>query len=254
MMEQPHKLERTIHIHARPDTVFRFFTDSERWAAWWGPGSTIDARVGGALSIRYPNGIEAGGEVLELEPPSRIAFSYGYASGEPIGVGASKVVIRLQSHATGTELSLTHELPTEELRDQHIQGWRYQLSVFANVVADQLNAQVAERIDGWLAAFSEPDGAAREAGFREVARQDVCFNDRYSCVQGIVDLLPHTAALQQFLPGVVLRRRGDVRHCQGLATAEWEALRDDDQVQGSGTNVYRLDADGVIVEVTGFWH
>ena len=25
----------------------RYFTDNTRWAAWWGPGSTIDPRPGG---------------------------------------------------------------------------------------------------------------------------------------------------------------------------------------------------------------
>ena len=49
-------VERTIAIHAAPGTVFRFFTDSTRWATWWGTGSTIDARPGGRLLIRYPDG------------------------------------------------------------------------------------------------------------------------------------------------------------------------------------------------------
>jgi len=39
-------LEVTVHIEAQPETVFSYFTDSVRWAAWWGAGSTIDARPG----------------------------------------------------------------------------------------------------------------------------------------------------------------------------------------------------------------
>ena len=35
-----HTLERSILIRARRDIVFRFFTDTSRWAAWWGAGST----------------------------------------------------------------------------------------------------------------------------------------------------------------------------------------------------------------------
>ena len=64
-----HVLERTVLIRARRETVFRYFTDNERFAAWWGTGSTIEARPGGTLSIRYPNGVLASGEVIEVVPP-----------------------------------------------------------------------------------------------------------------------------------------------------------------------------------------
>src|SRR5205823_3575693 len=68
----PHHLDRTIVVEAPQPAVFRYFTDSERWAAWWGQGSTIDARPGGRVFIRYANGVEAAGEVVEVDAPSRI--------------------------------------------------------------------------------------------------------------------------------------------------------------------------------------
>jgi uncharacterized protein YndB with AHSA1/START domain len=40
MTPLPHSLTRTVVIRATPATVFRFFTDSSRWAQWWGAGST----------------------------------------------------------------------------------------------------------------------------------------------------------------------------------------------------------------------
>ena len=63
-----HVVERTVTIAARRETVFRYFTDSERFAAWWGAGSTIEPRAGGAVHVRYPNGVVAGGEVVEIAP------------------------------------------------------------------------------------------------------------------------------------------------------------------------------------------
>ena len=71
-MTLPYHVDRIIDIRAARDTVFRFFTDTARWAAWWGAGSTIDARPGGRLLIRYPDGTEATGEVLELLAPEQI--------------------------------------------------------------------------------------------------------------------------------------------------------------------------------------
>jgi uncharacterized protein YndB with AHSA1/START domain len=93
----PHALDRTVLIEAEPETVFRFFTDSARWAMWWGAGSTIDARPGGQLRIRYPGGVEATGEVIEVDAPRRLVFTYGYVSGKPIPPGASLVTIRLST-------------------------------------------------------------------------------------------------------------------------------------------------------------
>ena len=43
------RLDRTVVIHARPATVFEFFSNPQDWASWWGAGSTIDARPGGHL-------------------------------------------------------------------------------------------------------------------------------------------------------------------------------------------------------------
>ena len=81
MTTLPHRLDRTVLIHAERNTVFRYFTDSARWAQWWGKGSTIEARPGGRLFVRHPNGIESAGEVLEIDPPARIVFTYGFVSG-----------------------------------------------------------------------------------------------------------------------------------------------------------------------------
>ena len=51
MTELPFALTRTLTIRAPRSVVFRYFTDSRRFAAWWGEGSTIDGRVGGAVRI-----------------------------------------------------------------------------------------------------------------------------------------------------------------------------------------------------------
>jgi hypothetical protein len=67
------------------------------------------------------------------------------------------------------------------------------------------------------------------------------------------DLMGHLAAVHQFMPGMRLERRGDVRHCQSRVLADWVALGADAQERGRGTNLFVFDADGRIAEVTGFW-
>ncbi len=253
MSSLPHRLERTIVIEARPETVFRFFTDTKRWASWWGAGSTIDARPGGRLFIRHPNGVESSGEVVEVEAPERIVFTYGFASGSPVPPGGSRVSVRLEPHRRGTRLALVHEFGEAAARDEHVQGWRYQLSVFGNVVTDEVHAGAADKVDGWFEAWSAESDAARQETLARVATPDVRFRDRFSLVDGMSDLLPHLAAAKRFMPGLRLQRVGAVRHCQGTALGDWVAIAADGEERGRGTNVFVLDADGRIEAVTGFW-
>ena len=60
--------------------------------------------------ILLSSGVEASGEVLDVQAPERIVFTYGYVSRKPSPPGSSRVTIRLDSHPHGTLLQLTHEL------------------------------------------------------------------------------------------------------------------------------------------------
>lgn len=246
----PYSLDRTVVIHATPETVFRFFTDSARWAAWWGAGSTIDAQPGGKVYVRHPGAVEALGEVLEVSPPERIVFTYGYAAGKPMAPGASRVTIRLEPDPRGTRLHLQHEFAEAAPRDEHIQGWRFQLSVFSNVVANEVYAGASGVVDRWFAAWQVPDDKAREVMFAKLVIPAIRFRDRFSLLDGIADLTAHTGAAQRFMPGMHLERRGDVRHCQGTVLADWVARSADGQVKMSGTSVFVFAPDVRIESVT----
>ncbi|MDH5580001.1 MAG: SRPBCC domain-containing protein [Betaproteobacteria bacterium] len=249
----PHFLERSMRIRARRERIFRFFTDSERWSSWLGVGSTIEPRPGGRVSIRYPNGVEAGGEVLEIEPPARLVFSFGFASGKPMPLGASRISLTLADEPGGTLLTLRHELADEAARDHHVQGWRYQLAVLANAVADAQHGAATARIDAWFAAGSEPDPSRRAEHLGDAVSAEVTFRDRFSAVEGRTDLDPHLDAIHRFMPGSRLLRSGPIRQCQGAALADWRATGADGTERGRGTNFFRFDADGLIEEVIGFW-
>jgi len=248
-----HVLDRTVTIAARRETVFRYFTDSERFAAWWGQGSRIEPKAGGAVHIRYPNAVVAGGEVVEITPVERVVFTYGFESGQPIPIGASRVTITLEETAPGTVVRLHHELPTAQARDEHVQGWRYQLAVFANVVAKEAHAGVGAIADRFFAIWGETDPAKRKAELQAVAIETLAFRDPYSCTDGLDDLNAHIAAAQRFMPGVVLERQGEARHCQGVALVDWAVKGPDGSPRGKGTNILELAPDGRIARVTGIW-
>jgi uncharacterized protein YndB with AHSA1/START domain len=255
MTPLPHHLDRTITIGARRETVFSFFTEDARWASWWGAGSTIEPRPGGKVFVKHPGGVEASGEVLEIHPPDRIVFSFGYPSNQNLLPGSSRVTIRLEAAPEGTRLSLRHEFPEAAKQDceHHVQGWRYQLSVFANVVADLAQASAQGCVDQWFDAWAEPDATKRESTLGAIAEPSVRFRDRYSRVDGLGELLPHITAAQHFMPGMRIQRTGDIRHCQGTVVANWTAHGPDGAVRGTGTNVFSFGPDGRIEAVTGLW-
>lgn len=249
----PYTLDRTVVIAASPEIVFRFFTDSTRWASWWGAGSTVDGRPGGRVYMRHPDGTESGGEVVELKPPSLFVFTYGFASGKPFANGASRVTISLVPDKSGTRLTLRHELPDEAARNEHVQGWRFQLSLFANVVTNELNAGADAAADAWFDAWADADAKRREGTLRRIASESVRFQDRYSNLDGLADLLPHIEASQQFMPGVRLHRAGSARHCQGMALCDWVMKGADGKEHGRGTNAFVFGPTGKLEWVTGFW-
>jgi uncharacterized protein YndB with AHSA1/START domain len=248
-----HVLGRTVTIAARRETVFRYFTDSERFAAWWGAGSRIEPRPGGAVHIRFPNGIVAGGEVVEVVPVERIVFTYGFESGQPMPLGASRVTITLEETARGTVVRLRHELPTAEARDEHVQGWRYHLALFANVVAKEAHEDAAARADRFFALWNEKDAGRRLGELSAIAVETLAFRDPYSCTDGLDDLNAHIAAAQRFMAGVILERQGEARQCQGTAVVDWAIASPDGVAHGKGTNVFEFAPDGRIARVTGIW-
>jgi uncharacterized protein YndB with AHSA1/START domain len=245
-------LDRELVIRAPRAMVFRFFTDSARWASWWGKGSSIEPRVGGAIRIVYPGNVGASGRVLAIEPTTRLSFSYGYDSGAPIPPGGSRVAITLADHPEGTHLVLRHDVADAATRDHHVQGWRYQLAVFANAVANEAHAGAAATVDRWFAAWSA-EAEALPAAFEGLVVPGIEFRDGFSCIQGVADLIAHVSAARQHMPGVAMARDGAARHCQGTLLADWIAAGADGKRIGRGTNAFTLAADGRVASVVGFW-
>ena len=55
------------------------------------------------------------------------------------------------------------------------------------------------------------------------------------------------------MPGLTMKRAGDVRHVQGMVLADWTMSGLDGKERGKGTNVFVFSPTGRIEWVTGFW-
>ena len=64
------------------------------------------------------------GEYRELVPEKKIVFTWKWDNDEVWENRTSVVTVELSDRDAGTELRLTHEqLPSEESRDRHSDGW-----------------------------------------------------------------------------------------------------------------------------------
>jgi uncharacterized protein YndB with AHSA1/START domain len=125
------ELER--RIAARPETVFRYFTDPARYRLWQGVDAELDARPGGLFRVEMTGQthVFARGEFVEVRPPERIVFTWGWErlkglpdEMESVPPGSSTVEVTLTPDGDGTILRLRHSgLPTAPAGIFHTDGW-----------------------------------------------------------------------------------------------------------------------------------
>lgn len=128
---------RTIEVAAAPETVFEFFVDAEKLKRWLVVDATVDPRPGGACIQQHRGDDRVGGPFsmhgtyLEVDPPHRVVFTWGFTHPE-IGVPPGSTIVEVTfepidraGSATdlGTRVTLVHRnLPPAAARD-HAAGW-----------------------------------------------------------------------------------------------------------------------------------
>jgi uncharacterized protein YndB with AHSA1/START domain len=134
---------REIDIEATAETIFEFFVDPDKLTRWLSVGAELDPRPGGVCRQVHegePPGrarFHMSGEFLEVDPPKRVVFSWGFEEPE-VGVapGGSTVEVTLSPNAagTGTRVLLVHRgLPPATVAD-HGGGWVTMLNRLAGAV------------------------------------------------------------------------------------------------------------------------
>jgi uncharacterized protein YndB with AHSA1/START domain len=117
-------VERDVYIEASPDTVFEFFTDPVKAVRWMGIAATLDPRPGGAYRVEIGQWV-AVGEFVEVDPPNRIAWTWGWENADMLTApGSSTVEMTLTPEDGGTRVRLVHSgLPSEQAAEAHGHGW-----------------------------------------------------------------------------------------------------------------------------------
>lgn len=121
-------VEREVRIAASPETVWEFLVDPEKIRRWKAVDASFDARPGGGYRIEVLPGSIAVGEVVEIDPPHRLVYTWGWEptgdTPNPVPPGSSTVEYVLVPDGDGTLLHLTHrDLPNAEACESHARGW-----------------------------------------------------------------------------------------------------------------------------------
>ena len=117
-------MELQRHVRARPETLFEYFTDPAKYTRWMGLEAVLDARPGGIYRVRVPQGRYAVGEFVEVDPPRKVIFTWGWEGDPLVPPGSSTVTITLTDSGDGTLLRLRHDgLPDPTSIALHTEGW-----------------------------------------------------------------------------------------------------------------------------------
>jgi uncharacterized protein YndB with AHSA1/START domain len=107
-----------VRIAAPIEVVWAHLTTAEGLVRWVGPAATADPAPGGVLRWTHPDGSTVVGHFVEVVPPRRVVFTYGWEDGQ-LGVppGSTTVESDLVEEDGATTVRLVHHgLPPQPSR------------------------------------------------------------------------------------------------------------------------------------------
>jgi uncharacterized protein YndB with AHSA1/START domain len=143
MTETTEPIVREIDIAAEMDTVFEFFVDPEKLTRWLAVEATLDPRPGGVCHQVHAGAPGQGpfhmeGEFVEVDPPKRVVFSWGFVEPGPgVAPGGSTVEVTLSPMGDGTRVRLVHRGLPPAAVGEHSGGWITMLDRLARAVAEE---------------------------------------------------------------------------------------------------------------------
>jgi uncharacterized protein YndB with AHSA1/START domain len=119
-------VERELAIAASPETVWELLVDPDEAIRWMGQAATFDLRPGGLYRVEVIPGNTASGEFVEIDPPRRLVYTWGWepGSGSSVPPGSTTIEFELIPSDDGTLLRFSHrDLPSAEAAESHAHGW-----------------------------------------------------------------------------------------------------------------------------------
>ena len=120
-----------IYIRTTTERLWRALTDAEMSAQYWSGNSIVsDWRLGSPFALKGRQGNVVIGQVLEVDPPRRLAYTFHSQHDGLEKEGPSRVTFELEPLEDQVKLTVTHdEFPVGSEVFGHIsRGWPHVLS------------------------------------------------------------------------------------------------------------------------------
>lgn len=114
------------YIDAPPDVVFEMFVRPEMLVRWIGDSAELDPRPGGLFRFTLGDQDVCRGRYLEVDPPCRVVFTWGWERAVAIPVPADSTIVEvdLTPQGGGTHLRLVHRGLDGDTALLHEHGWQ----------------------------------------------------------------------------------------------------------------------------------
>lgn len=112
-----------VMVDAEPATIFDFFVDPEKMIRWKGTRADLDPRPGGVYNVDVTGQALARGAYVEVDPPLRVVFTWGWEGDPDVPPGSSRVEVTLEPRGASTLVRLVHTGLPGAKRELHREGW-----------------------------------------------------------------------------------------------------------------------------------
>jgi len=118
---------RELVIDASPETVWEFLVDPDKILRWKGIEVALDPKPGGVFRCVVIPGHTARGEVVEVDRPNRLVYTWGWEEGG-VAPGSTTIEYELVPEGSGTRLKFTHrDFADQATTESHTAGWDHYL-------------------------------------------------------------------------------------------------------------------------------
>ena len=125
-------VRREVIIAASAETVWELLSDPAKATRWMGIEAWFEPRPDGLYRVAVTHGQTARGTFVEIDPPHRLVFTWGWEEdGASVAPGSSTVEIDLVPEDGGTRVVLTHSGLDRKSGERHAVGWEHYLARLA---------------------------------------------------------------------------------------------------------------------------
>jgi uncharacterized protein YndB with AHSA1/START domain len=137
MAELETVVDQTVRIAAPPEVIFEYFVDPQKLVLWIGSRADLEASPGGRFWVDMNGTDVAAGQFIEIEPPTRVVFTWGWEKGgPPMAPGSSTVEVTLTPDGTDTVVRLIHRDIPNPFIESHGAGWSEHFATLVSLAAE----------------------------------------------------------------------------------------------------------------------